>query len=336
VAGIDWNAKILPVRVLGKCGGYTSDIIDGMLWAAGLTVTGVPTNANPAKVINVSLGGTGSCGTTFQNAINSISAAGATVIASAGNGNVDASNFFPANCNGVITVAATNRNGSKASYSNYGSTVEISAPGGDGSYTGWVVSTYNTGTQGPADDTYAYMSGTSMAAPHVSGVVSLLYSIIPSLTPAQVLQVLQNSVTDFPVGSSCTTSICGSGIVNAGVAMTTRPTEVTLANFTAKVLGLSVQIDFRTVSEVDLIGFNLYRAETIDESRIQLNPTLIPAKTPGQIFGNDYQYLDVTVAPGMVYYYWVELVFRNMSQDIGPVPAEMLFENKIWLPYILR
>jgi serine protease len=222
VAGVNWNSKILPVRVLGKCGGYLSDIADGMRWSAGLVVTGVPNNANPAKVENLSLGGSGACYATYQNAINAITAAGTTVVVSAGNSNADASGFQPANCSGVITVAATNRNGSRTYYSNYGSSVEISAPGGEQGYTNdpnGVLSTLNTGTQGPVADTYIYYQGTSMAAPHVTGVVSLLYSLNPLLTPVQVLQILQNTVTNFPGGSTCNTSTCGSGIVNAGAAV---------------------------------------------------------------------------------------------------------------------
>jgi subtilisin family serine protease len=222
VAGVNWNSKILPVRVLGRCGGYTSDIADGMRWAAGLSVSGVPANANPAKVLNLSLGGYGACDATYQDAVNAITAAGTTVVVSAGNSNADAINYRPGNCTGVITVAATNRNGGRASYSNYGATIEISAPGGDQSYTNdpnGVLSTLNTGTQGPSADTYVYYQGTSMAAPHVAGVASLLYSLKPTLTPAEVLALLQNSVTGFPSGSSCNISICGRGIVNAGAAV---------------------------------------------------------------------------------------------------------------------
>jgi subtilisin family serine protease len=221
VAGVNWNSKILPVRVLGKCGGYTSDIADGMRWAAGLTVSGVPNNANPAKVLNLSLGGAGACEATLQNAVSAIIAAGTTIVVSAGNSTADARGFQPANCDGVITVAATNRNGGITWYSNYGSYVEISAPGGEttGSSVNGVLSTLNTGIQGPGSDTYAYYQGTSMAAPHVTGVVSLLHSLKPTLTPAEVLAILQNTVTNFPGGSTCNTSICGSGIVNAGAAV---------------------------------------------------------------------------------------------------------------------
>ena len=179
VAGVNWNSKILPVRVLGKCGGYTSDIADGMRWAAGLSVSGVPANANPAKVLNLSLGGSGACDATYQDAVNAITAAGTTIVVSAGNSNADAINYRPGNCNGVITVAATNRDGGRAYYSNYGSIIEISAPGGETnvSNSNGVLSTLNTGTQGPGADTYVYYQGTSMAAPHVAGVASLLYSL---------------------------------------------------------------------------------------------------------------------------------------------------------------
>lgn len=221
VAGVNWNSKILPVRVLGKCGGYTSDIIDGSRWAAGLSVSGVPANPNPAKVINLSLGGPGSCGVAWQNAINEIVSVGTTVVVAAGNSNIDAGNYSPASCNNVITVAATNKYGNKATYSNYGSVVEISAPGGNlsGDIDPGVLSTLNTGTTVPVSESYAYYQGTSMAAPHVTGVVSLLYSLNPSLTPMQILSILQSTVTSFPVGSTCNTSVCGSGIVNAGAAV---------------------------------------------------------------------------------------------------------------------
>ena len=222
VAGLNWVSPVVPVRVLGRCGGLTSDIADGIRWAAGLSVTGVPANTHPAKVINMSLGGAGSCSSTYQSAIDAAYNAGSAVIVSAGNSNANAGNYRPANCNHVITVAATDRHGNRAYYSNYGSTVEISAPGGAQSYANdpnGVLSTLNTGTRGPAADNYEYYQGTSMAAPHVAGVASLMYSLQPTLTPAEVLAGMQNNVTAFPGGSTCNTSNCGSGIVNAATAL---------------------------------------------------------------------------------------------------------------------
>ena len=217
VAGLNWVSKIVPVRVLGRCGNTISDIADAIRWAAGLSIPGVPDNPNPARVINLSLGGYTStgCASTYQNAINAAYADGAVIVVSAGNENIDAKYYQPANCANVITVAATNRYGNKASYSNWGSLVEISAPGGDSA--GGVLSTSNSGPTTPDDDTYLFMAGTSMAAPHVSGVVSLMFSLNPTLTPSQVQSILQSSATTI----SCT--LCGSGIVNAAAALQAVP-----------------------------------------------------------------------------------------------------------------
>ena len=228
VAGINWQSKILPVRVLGKCGGYTSDIVDGIRWAAGLSVRGVPVNANRARVINLSLGGSGTCGSTYQNAINAVVNAGTVVVVAAGNSNANAANYSPASCANVITVASTGRTGSRAPYSNYGATVEISAPGGDTSTgaSNGILSTLNTGTTTPGADAYAYYQGTSMATPHVVGIVSLLLSVNPNLTPAQVTTLLQANITPFPAGSTCTTANCGPGIVNATAAVSAANAQI--------------------------------------------------------------------------------------------------------------
>jgi serine protease len=214
VAGVAFNAKVVPARVLGKCGGYTSDIADAIVWSSGGSVSGVPANANPAKVINLSLGGSGSCGTTTQNAINSARSRGTAVIVAAGNSNANAGNFSPANCSGVVTVAATGRNGGKASYSNFGATVEVAAPGGSGGANS-VLSTLNAGSTIPAADNYALYNGTSMATPHVAGVAALMFQAKASLTPDEVTSILQSTARAFP--ASC--SQCGSGIVNASAAV---------------------------------------------------------------------------------------------------------------------
>ncbi len=214
VAGVAFNARVVPARVLGKCGGFTSDIADAIIWSSGGNVSGVPANANPAKVISMSLGGGGACGTTTQNAINTARNNGASVIVAAGNSNANAANFSPASCSGVVTVAAVGRNGGKASYSNFGATVEIAAPGGSGGVNS-VLSTLNAGTQGPTTDSYALYNGTSMATPHVAGVVALMLSVNNSLTPTQVTTILQSTARAFPA----TCSQCGSGIVNANAAV---------------------------------------------------------------------------------------------------------------------
>ncbi|MDS4040803.1 MAG: S8 family serine peptidase [Candidatus Competibacter sp.] len=211
-AGINWFSRIVPIRVLGKCGGFNSDVVDGIRWAAGLPVPGAPLNTLPVRVINMSLGGPGACTAIEQQAINDAVARGTAVVVSAGNENGDASQFSPASCNNVITVAANNRWGSKASYSNFGSMVEIAAPGDE------VLSTLNAGTTVPGAYNYEPRSGTSMATPHVAAVAALVLLRNPGMTPAALAQHLQNTARPFPPGSSCT-GICGAGIVDAGNAL---------------------------------------------------------------------------------------------------------------------
>lgn len=222
VAGVAWNTRILPVRVMGKCGGVLSDILDGVRWAAGLTVTGVTNNPNPAQVINLSLGGSGTCSAAEQAAINDVVNAGAVVVVAAGNSNVNVSTTAPANCANVIAVAATNRNGGRASYSNFGSLIDIAAPGGaqlTANDANGILSTLNTGTQGPSTDAYVFYQGTSMAAPHVAGVAALMLAVEPTLTPAQMEAMLRASARAFPSGSSCTTTNCGAGLLDAQAAL---------------------------------------------------------------------------------------------------------------------
>ena len=217
VAGVAPNAKVLPVRVLAKCGGSLSDIADAIIWASGGTVSGIPANANPAKVINMSLGGSGTCGTTYQAAINSAVSRGSTVVVAAGNSNQDAAGFRPANCTSVVTVAASNPSGSLSYYSNYGATVDLTAPGGDTSVSsGGILSTINTGTSTPGGAGYANYQGTSMAAPHVAGLVALMKSKSPALSPAQVESTLRQGTRTMPGG--CTKG-CGAGLSDATATM---------------------------------------------------------------------------------------------------------------------
>jgi serine protease len=228
VAGVAYNAKMVPVRVLGKCGGYTSDIADAITWSSGGTVTGVPANANKAKVLNLSLGGSGACDATTQTAINGARSRGSVVVVAAGNDNMNVSNASPANCSGVIAVAATGKTGGRASYSNYGTLVDVAAPGGDGSYS--VISTLNSGSSTPGSDNYAGYQGTSMATPHVAGVAALMFAAKSTLTPDQVESMLKSTARAFPA----TCSGCGTGIVdataavNAAIGGTTTPTGPTI------------------------------------------------------------------------------------------------------------
>ena len=224
-AGIDWNAKILPVRVLGKCGGYDSDIVDGIAWAAGLSVPGVPANPTPAQVINLSLGGDRACPAYYPAVVAAAYANGVTraVVAAAGNESDDVANHSPASCAGVIAVASTTKvTGNLARYSNYGAAITLSAPGGTFVPvlpTQGTLVLSNTGATTPLDDTVRSEGGTSFSAPMVSGAISLMLAVAPSLTPGQIVEILQSTAKPFPAGSTCTTSTCGAGILDAGAAV---------------------------------------------------------------------------------------------------------------------
>ncbi len=223
VAGIDWAAKILPVRVLGKCGGHDSDIIDGIAWAAGLAVPGAPANPHPAQVINLSLGGTNPCNPAYHSVFGSAFSHGVTraIVAAAGNDGADVSTTEPANCSEVIAVAATTVVGSLASYSNFGSGIAVAAPGGSGpdlANRGIAILT-NDGTTGPGGDAWTKSAGTSFAAPMVSGVASLVLGLAPSLTAAQLRALLTSAVSPFSTLSDCVPAECGAGIINAQAAV---------------------------------------------------------------------------------------------------------------------
>ncbi|MFE3324306.1 S8 family serine peptidase [Streptomyces sp. NPDC059176] len=224
IAGIAYNAKIQPVRVLGKCGGSSADIADAITWASGGSVPGVPANPTPAKVINMSLGGASStCPSVYQKAINGAVSRGTTVVVAAGNSNANASGFTPANCANIINVASTSREGNRSFYSNYGSIVDVAAPGGEtrratdtpGTVTtpeNGILSTLNSGTTIQSTENYKPYQGTSMAAPHIAGLAALLKAAKPSLTPADIESAIKANARPLP--GTCSGG-CGTGIADA-------------------------------------------------------------------------------------------------------------------------
>ncbi|ROU07454.1 PKD domain-containing protein [Lysobacter enzymogenes] len=246
-AGVAPGAKIVPVRALGRDGyGVDSDIIDAIVWASGGTVAGVPANPNPADVINLSIGEDKPCSTApaVQAAINAAIGNGSVVIAAAGNSNIDVAGTYPASCNGVISVAASNKSGARSSYSSWGASIDITAPGGENgafgpSATEGVISTVRNNAYGP-------LAGTSMASPHAAGVAALVLAASPTaLSAAQVEQILESTARPIPA-NRCSGG-CGAGIIDAAAAVAaaagTGPgpgNQAPVANFSSSANGLTV------------------------------------------------------------------------------------------------
>jgi len=250
VASVGRNVAILPVRVLGRCGGFDSDIIAGMLWAAGVSSnvgvgrgTVIYPNPNPAQVINISLGSQGNCTRAYSEAIDQIVQKGVAIVAAAGN-DTGLAVALPANCPGVIAVAGIRHLGTKVGYSNIGPQVSVAAPAGNcvnlnGPCLYPLVTTTNSGKTNQAANTYSdsenYSVGTSFAAPLVAATVALMRSANPSLTPGVLKRILQRTAHPFPLSGAqsdvrsckvpvdnqeqlecyCTTSTCGAGMLSA-------------------------------------------------------------------------------------------------------------------------
>ncbi len=231
MAGTGYNAMVVPARALGKCGGFDSDIIAAMQWAGGIAVSGVPTNTHPARVINMSLGGSGTCATdapAYIDALTQLRNKGVVAVVAAGNDNGFAVDV-PANCKPapsdtdqtpiVIAVAGLRHAGDKVGYSDIGNEVTIAAPAGNcvnalistnHQCLYPILTTLNSGTTTPVtnggiySDGVNYSAGTSFATPLVAGTVSLMLSAAPNLTNLQVINILKSTARPFPTTSDTT------------------------------------------------------------------------------------------------------------------------------------
>lgn len=226
IAGILSSVNMVHARVLGKCGGEDADIADAIRWAAGGDVDGVPTIGTRADVINLSLGGRGRCNSYLQEAITFAVENDVLVVVAAGNSSQNAAEYAPANCQGVLAVGAATKSGQRTTYSNYGATVGISAPGGQNTNCGTgvcldaVYTLSNTGSTTIGSPSYTAVAGTSIAAPHVAAVGAWLASV-SDRSAADIKALLKASATAFPTGSGCSgTQTCGSGLLNAYGALT--------------------------------------------------------------------------------------------------------------------
>ena len=255
IVGTAFGVRILPVRVLGKCGGFDSDIAAGMLWAAGIDQPGLRGSSTPARVLNMSLGGDGTCSAVYTEAVADVTARNAVVVAAAGNSTGHATGT-PANCPGVIAVAGLRHAGSKVGFSDLGPEITISAPGGNCINIGAndaclypIATSINSGTRGPIasgmtwSDSFKISVGTSFATPIVAGAVALMLSAQPQLSVEEIIATLKRTARPFPTTGAdngtdpapipicrapdgtdqtqcyCVTGLCGAGMLDAAAAV---------------------------------------------------------------------------------------------------------------------
>ena len=307
VAGVNWRCKIVPLRFLGPQGGFTSDAV--------LAVSYCTTNG--IRVSNNSWGGGGFSQALFD-AIQGTQAVGHVFCAAAGNSgtNNDSSAHYPSNYDlpNVLSVAATDNRDGLASFSNYGATsVDLGAPGVD------IASTY-------AAAGYVYLSGTSMATPHVAGVATLLLGYDPGLTWQQAIDRLLSTVR--PVSSLAGITATG-GVVNAAAALagsggggggggggdTTPPAAP--SGLTATAGNAVVDLGWSANGETDLAGYRVYRSTTSGSGFVELTTGLQAANS----------YSDGTVANGTTYFYVVAAEdaagnLSSMSTEASATPQD--------------
>lgn len=243
IMGMGPLLKVLPVKICDSSGMfYESNVIRGIYWAIGEPVDGVPLNIYPAKVINMSFGideyvgkEVDECSPAVQEAIDYARDKGVVVVVAAGNSNKEHDLGSPGGCKGTIRVASTGPTGLRSYFSNYGSGISFSAPGGDKRFgqAGGILSTVKAQT-GINNTGFDYYQGTSMASPHVAGLAGLVYSVSDSkydYTAKQVEKILYTTTHDFGKSfeeeSACVGSkSCGHGIINAKNAV-----EAAIANY---------------------------------------------------------------------------------------------------------
>ncbi|MBN7798211.1 S8 family peptidase [Parahaliea mediterranea] len=229
VAGVGWRTRVMPIRVLGEEGGTVYDIAQGIRYAAGLGNDSGTVPARRADVINLSLGGAGSS-QALRNAIARARERGVIVVAAAGNEN-SSQPSYPAAYPGVISVGAVGPDGVRAPYSNFGATLDLVAPGGDmgvdldgDGNTDGVISTVGSDTGSGVSYEIGLQQGTSMASPHVAGVIALMKAVRPSLTPAELDQWLLQGRLTMDLGEAGWDGQYGHGLLDAAKAVRTART----------------------------------------------------------------------------------------------------------------
>ncbi|HEX2981877.1 MAG TPA: S8 family serine peptidase [Anaerolineaceae bacterium] len=321
ISGIAWQSKILPVRVLNDRNGYKSDILAGIRWATGLPIDGIPTNPNPAQVINLSIASLSPCDSNLiplQETIDAAVETGTIVVVAAGNKNTYASGYSPANCNNVIVVTGTNEVGGRwFSYStvgsNYGANVDVSAPGTQ------IYTTSNTGDTAPSTAGYAFATGTSLSTPQVAGVIALLLSLRPDLSTSDVEYILSQTARPFPEGSECLTVGCGAGILDASAAVRLASIKIT------QISSPTIFTNQNTPVQLSGSGFPL-------DAGVFIGGVLYPTQN------NTSTSLDFTITAGSLPdgEYLIQICSNSGQQCSVAEATRLSVESPVFLPVIAR
>ena len=323
VSGVTWAGEIMNLRVLGCLGGYDYDIANAIRYAAGLENSSGVIVADPADIINMSLGGGGSSNT-MQQAVTDARNAGVVIIAAAGNSS-SSQPSYPAAYEGVVSVSATNTQDGLASYSNYGTSIDISAPGGeygdaDGDgYQDLVLSTLAVIEDGVIQPTVAAYQGTSMAAPHVAGVVSLIKAIYPQLTPDDLDALIVSGDISVDLGSAGRDNDFGHGRIDALKAVNYANL---LANGTPIPVTPILQTSYsylnfgRLISSINVSTYNSGNGDLVI-SDVQVSESFVTVTSPGSDDGLGSYQVSIDRAGMDIGIYGATITFSSNGGDIA-------------------
>lgn len=338
VAGVSWQSKIMPVRALGKQGGASFDIIQAIRFAAGLPNDSNTLPPKHADIINMSIGGPSSSAAE-QNAIDDARAQGVIVIASAGN-SASSTPSYPASYNGVISVSATDISNQPAFYSNFGPTIDVAAPGGDprtdvnGDGVGdGVLSTWADDSSGSVVLGYGILAGTSMSAPHVSGVAALMKAVDPALTPAQFDLLLTSSMITDDLGAPGRDNVFGYGLINARKAVDAALGLAGGGNQDTPILGVTPRsLAFGSVTTQFTVTVSNAGSGTLALTSVSDDAPWLSV-TPGTVDANGLgTYLVTADRTGLVDgIYQATITFTSSANDVT-VPATMQVASAVFEP----
>jgi serine protease len=329
VAGVAPNVRIMPLRVLGKGGGTSADIIQALEYAAGLANDSGTLPGRKADIINMSLGGP-SRSQAEQEVITAVRGKGIVIVAAAGN-SASSLPSYPAAYDGVVSVSAVDAAKNLAPYSNFDDSIDAAAPGGNLSkdvnndgYGDGVLSTSGDDSSGVISSTYSFSNGTSMAAPHMAGVVALMKSVYPMLKPAEVDALLAGGHITQDLGAPGRDNEFGYGLIDAYLAVAAVqkgiiPSALIVSppslNFKASLDGLSITAEtIGTDSDIFL------QSAQSDADWLSISPDVVDDDG----FGAYTVSVDRTGLPDGPYY---GTLFFDSNQNDVEIPVSMQVGN---------